>query len=864
MKKILLVTIILVMMMSITTYADGESGSIVSSGHGSTFVIKNDGSLWGWGMRYTGGGTGHRDPVTSPIKVLDNVRSVSANTFTTIAVKKDNTLWGWGSFDGYLNEDQDPIFLTPVKILDDVKIAACGDDYILAIKNDNTLWMCGDMYVGDGTTTKADTNSSFIKVMDNVKSCFAGSATVFVIKEDDTLWGWGDNSEAQLGNMTDDGDTSTDAELTATKILDDVKLVSEGGGMVLAIRLDGSLYSWGSDKIYTENGWVKNPGSPYKVMDNVVTATMCQNGSGVLVVKTDGTLWGWDGQWNNEGDRQTPYKYADNVSYVSNGERHAAVVKKDNTLWTMGGNYRYGLGYDSKEVWYTPLTKILENIQDAPASWAVQEVEKAIGMQLIPEDMQGDYYKAITREEFCILAIKMIEIKSNMNIENYITARGLEMSSDSPFTDCSNKNVMAASVLNIVNGTSDTTFDPDSQLTREQAAKVLSTTARAIGEDITAQPPSYADLSDIADWAKPFTGYLYNINVMKGVGANKFDPKASYQRQQAYMTMYRLFNAIDSVSMEKIEAAQEESPEIGEVGTLADIKSDISAIAMPTEFYMSIEGTTTSTEFDKVLKYDVYYKDANVRIDTYWDNAMVSYSIYNQNDDATYTEMMRYTSYGEYIKGNMLPIRLLNVEYLEQLEIDTDIEYFTANYQILNDEKVLYIKSSIRNGVTTEIWYSLKYLVPVKYYETWVEEDGTEIVSWEVIETEVGALDDEIFDIPDDAVISEQSADDYYEEQSQTGTTRDLLLYQVNYIDIEEKGINDMTQIFYYSDTEYETLVAYFKTLLKGTEGYSVSAGDEMTAIDGTLNGDTVIVIINNYKKYEPEVGKNGVNINYY
>jgi len=846
---------------NIVVFAEGESGSIVSSAYGSTYVIKNDGSLWGWGGGYTGNGNGSKTTQITPAKILEGVRSVSANSFGGVAVKKDDTLWAWGAFDGYLNTEQDPKFLSPVQILDDVKIAANGNSYILAVKNDNSLWMSGDMFVGDGTNTKADTSNGFVKVMENVKSITAGRGVVFVIKEDNTLWGWGDNSEAQLGNMTDSGDTNTDAELSQTKILDDVALVREGGGKVLAVRLDGSLYSWGSDEIYTENGWIENAGSPFKVMDNVTTATMRQNGSGILVVKTDGTLWGWDNQWNDEGDKRVPFKYADNVSYVSNGERHAAVVKNDGTLWTMGGNYRSGLGYDIDETWYTPLTKVVSNVQDSPANWAMEEVEKAIGMQLIPENMQGDYTKAITREEFCILAIKMIEVKSNMNIEDYIALRGLEMTS-SPFVDTNNKAVIAASVLKIVDGTSPTTFDPDNTLTREAAAKVLSATARGVGKDIAANTPNYVDIDTIADWAKPYTGYVYNINVMKGVGGNRFDPKASYQRQQAYMTMYRLFKSVDKVSTEEI--TEETSAGVADV-SFSEIKSRLSTVVAPKEFYMNIEGTTKTKESIMPLNYDVFYKNSDIRIDTSWDNIPVSFAIYNSKKDATYIETLRYTSYSEYTKGNLLPIRLINVDYIEQLEVDDEVELFTANFEQLNGEEVLYIKTSMRNGVVTELWYSMKYLVPIKFYETSIEEDFKEEVEWSVVQTDDTELSDEgLFDVPEDVVMNDGSANDYYDNQPNTSNTRELLLYGVDYIDTEDKGFDDMNQIFYYSDVSYEMLVEYFETLLAGTEGYSVFVSEKMTAIDGTLNGDTIIVIVNNYKEYEPEVGKNGVNINYY
>ncbi|MBI9014192.1 MAG: S-layer homology domain-containing protein [Clostridiales bacterium] len=863
----LILAMCMVLSMNLGVFANGENDSILSADYNNTFVIKDDGSLWGWGAGYVGNGTDYKDVVMTPVKVLENVRSVSSNARTTIAVKKDDTLWGWGSFSGYLDGKQNPTFLYPTQLLSDVKSAANGDNYMMVIKNDNTLWISGSVYLGDGTLIKADRSSGFVQVMTGIKSCFAGEDTLYVIKEDDTLWGWGDNSDAQLGNMTNVGDTSTDAELTALKILDDVKSVYQSGSVVLAIRLDGSLYSWGDDKIYTENGWIENAGSPYKVMDNVLSATMCDNGSGVLVVKTDGTLWGWDAQWYNEGKQMTPYKYADDVSYVSNGERHAAIIKKDNTLWTMGGNYRKGLGYESDETWYTPMTKILDDIQDAPASWAMTYVEKAIGLQLVPEDMQGDYYQTINREEFCILAVRLIEKKSNMSIEEYIKLRGLEMVSSDTFTDTNNKVIFAAKTLGITEGTSETTFSPEKLLTREQAATFLSNTAKAIGEDITSNTPTYADLDEIADWAKPFTGYVYNIDVMRGVGNNKFDPKGGYQRQQAYITMYKLFDAIDEVSREKVVVTQpvEAKKKVESDDTdLESIKSDLKNLSKPQNFTMTIEGSTKSDEYDMVLKYDAYYRNSDVRIDTYWDDMKVSKGVYNESDDQTYFEYMRYTHYAELIEGNMLPIRLLDVNYLEALELDTELEFFTANYEILDGEKVLYLKSSIKNGLTTEMWYSLKYLVPLKFIETSLEEGSIDVVEWQVVSIdEEQVLTDELFEIPED-IVATSSAGDYYEDLQKTGSTRDLLLYEVSYIETEEIGIMDMTQIVYYSDESIETLSLYFDTLLKDTAGYSNMSDDRKAIIEGTLNEDTVIVIVNNHIKYDPITDKNSVNVNYY
>lgn len=873
MKKIsMILTLSLVLTISIcmTAFAEGETGSIVSSGHGSTYVIKNDGSLWGWGGSYTGNGNGYKKVQITPAKILDNVKAVSANGFGGVAVKKDDTLWAWGSLEGYPGSDGkvNPDYLYPQKIMDDVKLASMGKSSIAVIKNDDSLWLCGDVYIGDGTNTQANGSNGFVKVMSDVRDVFNGWGTTYVIKNDNTLWGWGENSDGELGNM------SLEDSLVPVKILDDVKLIRLHGSTVFAIRTDDSLYSWGhgmNDGIYTENGWVEDAGSPYKVMDDVRTVTACNNGSGVLIVKTDSTLWGWNNQWNDEGNQMTPYKYADNVSYVSNGERHAAVVMKDNTLWTMGGNYRKGLGYESSEVWYTPLTKIVDNVQDAPASWAMEEVEKAIGERLIPEEMQGNYTKSITREEFCILAIRMIEVKSDMSIDEYLNEVGTEIAPMKTFTDCDTKEVRAAKALGITDGTSPTEFSPDNFLTREQAAKFLTTTAMACGRDVTLNTPDYADINKIASWAKPYTGYVYDINVMKGVGANKFDPQGSYQRQQAFMTMYRIWKSIDAVKPSNVEVSSDTSTEVKNPTdkselTIDDIKSIVKTNSSSTDFTMLIEGTSVDTDFNNVLKYDVYYKDDNVRIDTYWDGKKITKAIYNTIEDKTTTEHMNYTNHAEVIDGNMLPIRLLNIEFVEELEAIDGEGTFTANYEMLNGEKTLYIKTTYTSGVTMEFWYSLRYIAPIKFRQIDLYDDGTTAeINWAVKSISESEVDMDLFTINSNGTMSDGNADDYYGDKEIKGDTRSLLLYEANTIANDEAGLEGMMrQVLYYSDVSYELLVAYFTDLLKGTDDYSLFVQDGRTSIDGTINGESVIVIVNDYMTTEPEVGMNGVNVNYY
>ena len=162
-----------------TASAQGEAGSIVSSGDNVTLIIKKDGSLWGTGKNNFGQlGLGHEEEVTAFTKIMDGVASVSSAYYHTVAVKRDGTLWAFGSQIGGPFERNTA---TPVQVLDDVKMAAAGTYYTAAVKTDGSLWIYGNMATGNGA---ANTNiNQFVKAMDDVKVVFAGDDNCLVIKK---------------------------------------------------------------------------------------------------------------------------------------------------------------------------------------------------------------------------------------------------------------------------------------------------------------------------------------------------------------------------------------------------------------------------------------------------------------------------------------------------------------------------------------------------------------------------------------------------------------------------------------------------------------------------------------------------------
>lgn len=117
----------------------------VSAGHGNVMVLKEDGTLWGWGLNAHGElGDGSTTNRKRPVKILDGVRQVSAGDFCTMAILDNGTLWGWGS-NGYgeLGDGSITNRNRPIKIAEGVRDVACGNSYTIYITKDGELMECG-------------------------------------------------------------------------------------------------------------------------------------------------------------------------------------------------------------------------------------------------------------------------------------------------------------------------------------------------------------------------------------------------------------------------------------------------------------------------------------------------------------------------------------------------------------------------------------------------------------------------------------------------------------------------------------------------------------------------------------------------
>ena len=91
------------------------------------------------------------------------------------------------------------------------------------------------------------------------------------------------------------------------------------------------------------------------------------------------------------------------------------------------------------------------------ADWSKNTIAKAAELGLVAADLAGA--KAISRLEFCQVAAKLNKLA--------------ESKTESKFTDCTDGYVMALVDAKVINGMTETTFEPSATLTRAQIAKII-------------------------------------------------------------------------------------------------------------------------------------------------------------------------------------------------------------------------------------------------------------------------------------------------------------------------------------------------------------------------------------------------------
>jgi len=232
-----------------------------------------------------------------------------------LAIQEDGSLWAWGdNTSGELGQGTSGFgsySLIPLKVTDhnDWVFVSAGVTHNMAIRENGTLWGWGSHYrgqLGNGTNIGGSTVPTQIGTGHTWAFASTGETYTMAIRQDGTLWAWGDNFFAQLGNGEGAENYQTFEKHSPVQIgaPHTWQSVSAAGLFTVAIRSDGSLWSWGGNE-FGQLGLV-TPGTrkiPTQVQPEAAldwTSTATATSPHALAIKSDGTLWSWGGNGSGQ------------------------------------------------------------------------------------------------------------------------------------------------------------------------------------------------------------------------------------------------------------------------------------------------------------------------------------------------------------------------------------------------------------------------------------------------------------------------------------------------------------------------------------------------------------------------------------
>ena len=574
---------------AVSAAAEFSTEPMIAAGMAHIVALNSNGTVWAWGNNMVGqlgngtGGTGDWGEFSdTPVQVqgLTNVIAVAAGSSSSAALRSDGTVWAWGNVDGYATT-------VPVQIqgFANITAIAAGAGHMLALRNDGTVWARGSNHsgqIGDGTSSRWDSagfvdNDRLTPVqvpgINNAVYISAGASTSVAVLSDGTVFRWGSYGL----------DENNFVVYAASPTLSHghnnvVAFASVNSSENLSLRSDGTVWS-GLDSPAP----VQGVGSATAVATSMTGLSGGNFQAMSAALRSDGTVlqWSSSGFWDRDGYEQffvetssAPsqvqglYNITAIVAAGSNVEAvissYVAALRDDGTVFVWGGRAP-GVTGDWEAQWYQPTPVAVPgpggvgtlNLQAAPSqppveqpptqpsvpnnhsSWAGPELQRAAEQNLIPATLQPahvDLTQPITRAEFAGVVV--------LTFENLARIPALPTIVN-PFTDTSDPYVLRAFNTGLMVGVSDTQFDPNTPLNREQTATALTRAFKratipswTFATDANyplnfTWPALFADDASISDWARESVYFMAANEIILGTGNNMFSPRATTTEQQA-------------------------------------------------------------------------------------------------------------------------------------------------------------------------------------------------------------------------------------------------------------------------------------------------------------------------------------------
>ena len=165
------------------------------------------------------------------------------------------------------------------------------------------------------------------------------------------------------------------------------------------------------------------------------------------------------------------------------------------------------------------------------------------------------------------MAVRVFGLKATA-----ITTQFTDVAADAWYAEV----ISAALEAGIVTGVTETEFDPEAQVTREQMAAII---GRYLGTTSDAAL-TYTDADSIEEYAKPYVAGLSASELLNGYTDGSFQPKANATRAEAATLIDRVMNEI-AETPEATATADPEATATAEPEATATAEPEATATASP-------------------------------------------------------------------------------------------------------------------------------------------------------------------------------------------------------------------------------------------------------------------------------------------
>jgi len=222
-----------------------------------------------------------------------------------------------------------------------------------------------------------------------------------------------------------------------------------------------------------------------------------------------------------------------------------------NSQASMISQYKYDFGNGEQIVTskadYTPIIERLPvpKFRDTANHFAKNAIEKLYSLGIYDEDIE--YFNpslVMKRYEFAVSIGKAIDLRV---FEEPLKKDVTRLFKDVARTEKDYQYLVAAYNKGVIKGISSANFNPEGDLTREQAATIL---IRALGLESRVQDSQlllkYSDRHKVSDFAKAAVIEATRIGLMQGNDYGQFIPQGKLSRAEAALVVERFLNYLNS------------------------------------------------------------------------------------------------------------------------------------------------------------------------------------------------------------------------------------------------------------------------------------------------------------------------------